>query len=452
MATTLTPTTKQWLRSYYADHFPVAAIAWLTTRLGDELVLREWAIDANDYYKRYVTAKDAEDFRARLKSHPGLVALHVGPVWFKRVEKPGLNKDTRLQSEAPHPHRRELIFDIDLNDYDFLDLYEGLPNPSGLPRPLSLEKCDAAWPVAGIAAKLLTRILRDQFGFGDFLCCYSGRRGVHLWVLDERAMALDNDGRSAIASFVDLQLSKCKQRASIGQSHFAKAYHLMETVHELFENELVAQMGVLDMLSARDEFLTRLGLGTHDSMHNLADEVSRKDSGIAAWAYIKTKVCGHAKKHPKVCGWFCARLDETVLAYVWPRIDLNVTKGTNHLIKSPFVAHPKTLRIAVPLRFDELMTFDPATAPTLGKEGWREALVARGGQSGGVGGIPQKSGGDLADWVWHLRSPPTEAPPAASHHDAMDVDMEDLVPNGCAPQRAHTPKTPRCDVYGVPLC
>ena len=400
--------------AYYAQEFPVNALVWLTTRNGDEPVLREWALDG-DYYNRYVTANDGTELRAKLTRMPSLRALHVGPVWFKACQKPDPSASTLLKFDQPHPHRRELIFDIDLNDYDFLDLHEGPPDPNGRPRPLSLEKCDYAWPVAGIAVKILTRILRDQFGFGEFLCCYSGRRGVHLWVLDERAMALDNDGRSAIASFVDLQLSKCKKRASMGQRHFAKTYHLLETVYELFENVLVAEMGVLCPFEAREEFVVRLGLGDQDSMHNLLMEIDRKDSGVEAWAYIKTKVHGQAKRHPKACGWFVKRLDETVLAYVWPRIDINVTKGTNHLIKSPFVAHPKTQRIAVPLKRDELLTFKPATAPTLGTEGWREALVARGGQPDGKG---------LADWVWHLRPPP----PAA--HDPMDVDMEDLVPRG----------------------
>ena len=400
--------------AYYAQEFPVEALVWLTTRNGDEPVLREWALDG-DYYNRYVTATDGAALRAKLMRMPSLRALHAGPVWFKACQKPDPNADTLLKFDQPHPHRRELIFDIDLNDYDFLDLHEGPPNPNGQPRPLSLEKCDAAWPVAGIAVKILTRILRDQFGFGEFLCCYSGRRGVHLWVLDERAMALDADARSAIASFVDLQLSKCKQRASMGQRHLAKTYHLMETMYELFEDVLVAEMGVLCPLAARDEFLTRLGLNDHESMHNLSYEVESKDSGVGAWAYIKSKVRNQATRHPKACGWFVKRLDETVLAYVWPRIDINVTKGLNHLIKAPFVAHPKTQRIAVPLKRDELLTFDPATAPTLGTEGWREALAARGGRADGKG---------LADWVWHLRTPP----PAA--HDPMDVDMEDLVPRG----------------------
>ena len=435
----------QWRRSYYTDDFPFKAIVWLTTRLGDELVLREWAIDADDYYKRYVTAKDVDEFRARMEAHRGLVALHAGPVWYKKVTKPALNQDTRLLSEAPHPHRRELVFDIDLNDYDFLDLHEGPPNPGGLPRPLSLEKCDAAWPVAGIAVQLLVKMLHEQFGFGDFLCCYSGRRGVHLWVLDERAMVLDNEGRSAIASFLDIakQLTKDEKRATDAHRLFVKRHNLMETVHALFQDVIVGQMGALDTSTAREDFLERLDLSEHESMHNLADEVSRKDSGLDAWKYIKTKVCGQAKKHSKACGWFAARLDELVLAYVWPRIDFNVTKSTNHLIKSPFVAHPKTLRIAVPLRADELLSFDPATAPTLGAEGWREALVARGGHPDGKG---------LADWVWHMKSPLMQASPTVIH-DAMDVDMEDLVPDDrTTPEERSMPKASRrCDVYGVPL-
>ena len=39
-----------------------------------------------------------------------------------------------------------------------------------------------------------------------------------------------------------------------------------------------------------------------------------------------------AERLPKECGWFVARLEEVVLAYVWPRLDFQVTKGLNHLM------------------------------------------------------------------------------------------------------------------------
>ncbi|CAF0897308.1 unnamed protein product [Rotaria sordida] len=45
--------------------------------------------------------------------------------------------------------------------------------------------------------------------------------------------------------------------------------------------------------------------------------------------------------------------------YCYPRLDANVTKGMNHLLKSPFTVHPKTDRISIPINLNSLRYFDP---------------------------------------------------------------------------------------------
>lgn len=57
------------------------------------------------------------------------------------------------------------------------------------------------------------------------------------------------------------------------------------------------------------------------------------DSSVHRWGRLKHEL--EKKNHSKL-------LLEIKLQWSYPRLDVNVSKGVNHLLKSPLCVHPKT--------------------------------------------------------------------------------------------------------------
>lgn len=60
-------------------------------------------------------------------------------------------------------------------------------------------------------------------------------------------------------------------------------------------------------------------------------------------------------------------LEDIILSYTYPRLDAEVSKHRNHLLKAPFCIHPKTGRVCVPVDPDRIDEFKPERVPTVGQ-------------------------------------------------------------------------------------
>lgn len=97
------------------------------------------------------------------------------------------------------PEWKELVFDIDLTDYDEIRFCCGAQNPDA-----KAAVCQHCWELAKCAVICMNRALREDFGFKHILWVFSGRRGVHCWVCDPIARQLDSSGRTAVAEYLSI--------------------------------------------------------------------------------------------------------------------------------------------------------------------------------------------------------------------------------------------------------
>lgn len=89
-------------------------------------------------------------------------------------------------------------------------------------------------------------------------------------------------------------------------------------------------------------------------MHKVTFAWKNCHSGKERWAKYKEIYENWFKEQSNIKGRKWEFTDMTlqilVFTFLYPRIDANVSKGINHLLKSPFCVHPKTGKIPFPLK------------------------------------------------------------------------------------------------------
>lgn len=186
------------LQMYYARLFPFSMLhSWLSYENQQTFSRREFSftiepVPGEEIYIRYQSfSSESELSQAILKRRP--TKIDLGAVF----SHPPKDHNT-VQKASFRPEQRELVFDIDLTDYDEIRKC----GCSGA------NICGICWGFMKMAVKVMDEGLREDFGFEDIAWFYSGRRGVHAWVCDERARELTDQGRSAVASYFEVRIGR----------------------------------------------------------------------------------------------------------------------------------------------------------------------------------------------------------------------------------------------------
>jgi len=190
------------LQAFYAHYFPTEDfINWLSYEGVVEnpknyLQRREFSWTIKDAYVRFKSVGSVEEFtKSILNKSPD--KLDIGAVYTL----PPCDKEKVAVGKFV-PQEKELVFDIDLTDYDDVR-FCGCKETS---------VCRECWQFAGCAMLVLEELLGNVFGSKHRMWIFSGRRGVHCWVCDDSFRKLTLEARTQIADFVSVYLGGDKNK------------------------------------------------------------------------------------------------------------------------------------------------------------------------------------------------------------------------------------------------
>ncbi|MDA9603607.1 hypothetical protein N9S30_00465 [bacterium] len=345
-------------KKYWNDLFPLDDLFSLWSLHSNDFRKREIALkakcrgDKDEYFKRHVSVGSTEELKKELKRH-ALTEIHVGSVYTKDCH---LVKSVTSNCVSVG---RELVLDLDIQDKSVFCAVSKDDLPA----------CDAAMKTLLLSANILRAALRELFGFKLFLFSYSGRRGLHISVLDKRAFDLTAEARSAIITRLTAPVFKHDPRLLFDviatDPSFGKETKSAIDVahHQLLKRRDQGGVGLLQLQRDRNKFLDIL----------FDPSLLRKQFGVDLAASTRRAAIGAADgeaclaaitKRVSTSRFFSSRLKLILFSIVWPVLDAGASRD-GHLLKSEFSINGNTDRIAVPfeLRHEEPV-WDARLCPT----------------------------------------------------------------------------------------
>ncbi|XP_026675332.1 DNA primase small subunit-like isoform X2 [Ceratina calcarata] len=252
------------------------------------------------------------------------------------------------------PTERELIFDIDINDYD--DIRTCCTGD---------QICPKCWKFMALACKILDNGLRIDFGYNHILWVFSGRRGIHCWVCDQRARILSPSERQTVGKYFQIinggKYTYKKVKLDNRTQYLISS--ALDMIRPIFVPFIVKEQDILGTNERLAKFLNVIY--DAEDREALRSQMETLETSSQRWntfvCYIENLLDKTKKEHHK----YTYLIDEIMLQYTYPRMDIKVTETMNHLLKGPFCVHPKTGKISVPFSISTVDEFSTDNVPTI---------------------------------------------------------------------------------------
>ncbi|KZO89488.1 hypothetical protein CALVIDRAFT_543524, partial [Calocera viscosa TUFC12733] len=236
--------------------------------------------------------------------------------------------------------------------------------------------CKRCWSFIAAAVTVLDSALRNEFGYRHLLWVYSGRRGIHCWIShDKTALALTDEQRKAIVGHPEVikggaeMVKKVNVRLGTGFG----AGPLPPSSRPLVQPQELGGYFTEVILEDKKRFdsdegtETLLALIPDKNMSAKLRKLWSADPGrssIKEFADLNVEIVDLG--NTQQAKMLRRAQEDIILQYLYPRIDAEVSKHRNHLLKAPFCVHPAAGRVCVPIGPEKADEFGPEKVPTVG--------------------------------------------------------------------------------------
>ncbi len=246
---------------------------------------------------------------------------------------------------------RELIFDIDLTDYDEVRRCDckGTKNI-----------CELCWDLLRCVAEILLRLLDKAFGFKEIQLVFSGGRGIHLWIRDPLATQLTANQRKAIIDYISLIKGK--------QILWRSSTEIRGKISKTFRDtwiEIVLSSVLHRKFITRKE-LQEYGFSPAGAKHiyenreqilQEAYNTSSQEKSVLRLARLLTHKRGRRKNFDEIL--------RNIIWFNYPRFDATVTTDLHRIIRMPGSVHYGTGRLCQIIPDNNFAEFNPFTSRNL---------------------------------------------------------------------------------------